>query len=90
MMQYQVSRNCERVPRIDGHCVARGPLADFADKAEPGKFMARAVPYRGERKKEREREREREFQFQFEKICYPYCHRVSAVPEISLNSANSA
>jgi hypothetical protein len=59
MMQYQVSRNCERVPRIDGHCVARGPLADFADKAEPGKFMARAVPYRGERKKERERERER-------------------------------
>jgi len=55
-VQYQVLRNYERATRIDGHYVARGPLADFADKAEPSKFLARAVPYREERERERERE----------------------------------
>jgi len=56
-VQYQVLRNYERATRIDGHYVARGPLADFADKAEPSKFLARAVAYREERERERERER---------------------------------
>lgn len=46
LMQYQVSRNCERAAWIDRHYIEREQLADFTDKDIPSKFIARAAPYR--------------------------------------------